>query len=81
MIRFLFPGSGGDVLSGARDDDHPACARILPAGHSPADQCDDVAACLQMVLILSLGSFFSFVILVGDGMVSVLSWQFSYKPV
>jgi hypothetical protein len=45
-------------LSDARDDDDPACVRILTAGHRQADQRDDMGACLRMLLVLSLGSFF-----------------------
>ena len=82
IIRFLVSlAPGGMFLPGVRDDDDPARVRILPAGHRQADERDDVGACLRMVLVLSLGSFFSFVILVGDGVVSVLPWQFfSTKP-
>jgi hypothetical protein len=68
-------------LSDARDDDDPACVRILTAGHRQADQRDDkgrVFACSWFFLLVL---FFSFVTLVGEGMVSVLSWQFSNKPV
>jgi hypothetical protein len=34
-----------------------------------------------MILVLSLGSFSRFVTVIGDGMVSGLSWQVSHKPV
>src|ERR1700730_4281992 len=56
FLIFLAPG-GGNVLSGARDDDDPGRVRIWPAGHRHADQRDDVGASLRMVLVLSLGSF------------------------
>jgi hypothetical protein len=64
-------------LSGARDD--PARVRILPI----AMQTD----AMTRALVFTWFSFFLLVlfppsvILIGDGMMSALSWQVSSKPV
>jgi hypothetical protein len=68
-------------LSGARDDDDPPrVARCSPA-IALQTNATTWAPVFTTVLVLSLGSFSRFVTLLGDGLVSGLSWQFSNKPV
>jgi hypothetical protein len=58
----------------------PACAFCPPAIAMPTNAmtCARLFAWFWFFLLVL---FFSFVTLVGDGVVSVLSWQFSNKPV